>query len=422
MSTENRKKVLLGFGVLAVAVVVALAIWAPKFRNEEASGAIGAVQKHRAPQITRQDVVLGDEAARRQQKVLYADFLNDAAKLQAASAQLGMMAQRQAESRDYAAVRKMLDDLSDEAESRYFAYAREALAAVKAMNRAELANEIEEAAAVAQRAELSQIEMEQLNMKLAHIAEQLEAKAAAARGAKAAHRELAEAVEDLQSRKFAEARSNLELAARELNLRAEFDSRSLQADIEYLEATALELKTVKNVEELIGMMASKAQAENKLADIQMELASQAQRLEARAAKNIQQLFNEDTQMAAMLREMDAQVAEARKYAESKAQDFNRLLGEIQQELQVRETEFAAHAAADVEFELAAIEAYAGNLTQLGRAPELGRLVANLNAQLASKSPLTAMLQNEEDLAAKAAQLDSRFRPSRRGQARRRRAY
>src|ERR1700687_3775331 len=81
MSSENRKKVLLGFGALVVILIAAIAIWPPNFRKEDASGAIGEVQKHRAPQIAKADVILGDESVKHQQKVLYADFLADAAKL-----------------------------------------------------------------------------------------------------------------------------------------------------------------------------------------------------------------------------------------------------------------------------------------------------------------------------------------------------
>ena len=73
MSTENRNKVLLGFGGLVVVLVVAIALWPPNFRKEDASGAVGAVQKHHAPQITQKDVILGGEKTKHQQKVLYAD-------------------------------------------------------------------------------------------------------------------------------------------------------------------------------------------------------------------------------------------------------------------------------------------------------------------------------------------------------------
>lgn len=81
MSADKRKTILIGFAGLAVVLVAIIAIVSPSFRSEDATGAIGAVQKHRAPQITKQDVVLGDETQKQQQKVLYADFLADATQL-----------------------------------------------------------------------------------------------------------------------------------------------------------------------------------------------------------------------------------------------------------------------------------------------------------------------------------------------------
>ena len=61
MSTPNRNKVLFGFGALVAVLIVAIVMWPTNVQREDATGAIGAVQKHRAPQITPQDVVLGNE-------------------------------------------------------------------------------------------------------------------------------------------------------------------------------------------------------------------------------------------------------------------------------------------------------------------------------------------------------------------------
>src|SRR5438094_2937602 len=114
MSSENRKNVLLGCGALVVILVAAMLIWPASFRKEDASGAIGEVQKHRAPQITKTDVVLGNESVKRQQKVLYADFLADGAKLKA----LGARPDAQ-----------QLSEFAKELETRYLSEVTEALAA-----------------------------------------------------------------------------------------------------------------------------------------------------------------------------------------------------------------------------------------------------------------------------------------------------
>src|SRR5687767_2471693 len=81
MSADKRKQILIVFAGLAVVLVGVIAYVSPNFRSEDVSGAIGAVQKHREPQIQPQDVVLGDEKVKQEAQVLYADFLNDAAAL-----------------------------------------------------------------------------------------------------------------------------------------------------------------------------------------------------------------------------------------------------------------------------------------------------------------------------------------------------
>lgn len=99
MSAEKRKFILLGFAGLAVVLVAVIAIVSPSFRSEDATGAIGAVQKHRAPQITKQDVILGGEQVRQQQKVLFGGYLNDAATLKAISRDLAGVKSNDVQSR-----------------------------------------------------------------------------------------------------------------------------------------------------------------------------------------------------------------------------------------------------------------------------------------------------------------------------------
>src|SRR5207249_3764450 len=142
-------------------LVAAIALWPPNFRKEDASGAIGEVQKHRAPQITQKDVVLGNETVKHQQKVLYADFLADATKLKA----LGHATEQQ------------LADFDKEMYSRWIAVAEEVLAEEQAAartsaNRKTLDAEIAEAASFVRehKATLSESDMVLANGKLAHIA------------------------------------------------------------------------------------------------------------------------------------------------------------------------------------------------------------------------------------------------------------
>src|ERR1700674_4182358 len=130
MSTENKKKVLVGFGAFAVGLIAVLAIWRPPaFRSEDASGSIGTVQKYHAPQITQKDVILGNEATRHEQQIRYGDFLNDAAKLHALSAQFT--------ANNFDAASAEMDAMRGQVRQRYLDAAKEAVAAAQALARSD---------------------------------------------------------------------------------------------------------------------------------------------------------------------------------------------------------------------------------------------------------------------------------------------
>src|SRR5438105_11532551 len=101
-SNPNRNKVFLGFGAIVAILIAAIVLWPSNVRKEDASGAIGAVQKHHAPQITQQDVILGGESVKHEQQVLYKDFLADAGKLRSMAASRDVAA-----AREFAAVLQM---------------------------------------------------------------------------------------------------------------------------------------------------------------------------------------------------------------------------------------------------------------------------------------------------------------------------
>lgn len=92
MNTRKRIGILGGFATVAAALALFFFNWPPEPKdNQAASGAIGAVQKHREQQISSSDVILGDEATRRVENVVHADFLGDASRLSNLSAQLNAM-------------------------------------------------------------------------------------------------------------------------------------------------------------------------------------------------------------------------------------------------------------------------------------------------------------------------------------------
>src|SRR4029077_8140786 len=180
MSTENKKKVLLGFGAFAVVLIAVLAIWRPPaFRSEDASGSIGAVQKHHAPQITPQDVVLGNETTKHEQQIRYADFLSDATRLQALSAMI------RANKFDAAAAE--IAAMKAEARSRFVQEAKEAVAAAQALAResrkSDADSKISDLSAILQNGQLSDADLSNFNTKFAAVSAQFGVKSAAERAA-----------------------------------------------------------------------------------------------------------------------------------------------------------------------------------------------------------------------------------------------
>src|SRR6476469_7740360 len=122
MSADRRKKILMVFGVVAVVLVDVIFVVSPSFKSEDAIGAIGAVQKHRAPQIAQQDVILGNEQTK-QNQTQYSDFLADATALQSMSANMSTASRAESASR--------LAARSADVASRYAAAARDQVAAMR---------------------------------------------------------------------------------------------------------------------------------------------------------------------------------------------------------------------------------------------------------------------------------------------------
>ena len=89
MNARKRNSVLIAFGALAAVLIAAFLVMRPTFPKDEASGAIGTVHKLHKTQITQKDVVLVDDATKREEDVIYGDFLSDSSKLESISAELG---------------------------------------------------------------------------------------------------------------------------------------------------------------------------------------------------------------------------------------------------------------------------------------------------------------------------------------------
>lgn len=356
MSNENRKKVLFGFGALVVVLVAAILIWPASFRKEDASGAIGEVQKHRAPQIAKSDVVLGNESVKRQQKVLYADFLADGAKLKA----LGAHADAQ-----------QLGEFAKELETRYLSVAAEALEAEEMAAKgnpqyARLGSEIAEMqASIRNRQTLSDSDMQQLNVKLAHFAEEMNVRMS--RPLNVASEELTEAVNELAAAKMEN--EYLAVAKRLDDIESQLSSRglfalSLAQEIEYLNEMEMSAKVV------LARLGNEEMAHR--------LAERGEQLMARGMSNIEQEFQLQNEMAARFKDMDDQIARAQRIMGAEASMASRAslakqLGETENALSAREAEFRARSTAMAAEEILAVRSLDNNLA--GRATLLQKLEA-----------------------------------------------
>ena len=381
MSTENKKKVLLGFGAFAVILIAVLVIWhPPAFRSEDASGSIGAVQKHHEPQITQKDVILGNETTRHEQQIRYADFLNDAAKLHALSAKIT--------ANNFDAAATEMDAMRAEVKQRYIAAANEALDAAKALARSDnrkMDSDIEGLSAILQSGQLSDAQMESFNKKLAAFSDRLAVKTAAQR-AQSASSEVAAAIAEMRTNE-ANATAKMNSAVSELKA---IDAISLADEVDYLKAAEVESKALDRAQADLKMMGAR------------DLLAQADVLEARAAKSMERQLNLIIVVCSAVRDMDAKFAEARGVAKAsvagRSEAYDRALASASQAFAGTTAEINAQVNAGVNTELSALNAYLDNSAQSGsRTPQLKSFLANLSNQLNNNTALAASLAQREDL-------------------------
>jgi hypothetical protein len=362
MSSENRKKVLLGFGALVVILVAAIALWPPNFRKEDASGAIGEVQKHRAPQIAKTDVVLGNESVKHQQKVLYADFIADAARLKS----LGHADAAQ------------LSQFTNELNVRYLAEITEALAdaeaAARSTQNAKLQGEVVELQGyVRNHKQLEDSDMQQLNVKLAAIESQLDMRASRL---KDADEQLGMVATRLASARldneYIDLAGKLKAVENELNAQNLF-ATTLADDVEYLQMVEMESRIVSA----------------RLSDQEMaqKLNVASDELMSRAMKNIEENVQLQEEMASRLQHMEEVAARASRTAMNQASMVNsaalltRNLGAVSAALNRCDTEYRSRLNAAVENELAATRQFDSRLAQ---ASELQHRLADFEQTLAQR--------------------------------------
>jgi len=452
-SQKKKRNFLIGFGGAAVVLVAVLASWPPSFMNEDATGAIGAVQKHRTPQITSKDVVLVDESTRREEAVIYGDYFKDAAKLESISTDLALAMRNSAdsvESRSAAAssslesAKRDLQGHSADLQSRYLSSMENSLSAASqllARNASSLsAKQIESAkldietlsARLQNRQQLASEEMASLNSRFADLADSLEAKSSGSRSVQALESDLASALslgaasqQTLDQAAQQDAAAKLENLSQQLGDAATLDAR-LQHRAAYLDAMALEQKSLMNAEAALEAfsrngLASKADAAT-LESASLDLASLGSRLESRAVDNMQARLKAQDELSARFKNMDNILESAKKDLGSRKtvldSRFASALASTELALESRNTELQARMAARAQSELGVIAAHLDSRSQLSarlqsesqlEARQLQVSAANvgsqatsqleqrsadqLGARIASRAELASKLQN-----------------------------
>jgi hypothetical protein len=283
MSADKRKTILIGFAGLAVVLVAVIAIVSPQFRSEDASGAIGAVQKHHAPQIVKADVILGDEQTRNAQRVQYADFLNDAAALRNMSDNFTAASHAREAKAQYNAMDLGIKARSKDVGSRFYNSFDEALVGVRSLAESDSAAlgakqtamiaEIDALGAKAKARNLASEDMQNLSSRLVGLAKQAGSHASLDQKANtyAGH-----------AATIAEARSNL--AAAQASLASRNLAANVRANVSYAESMAREAAALDNADHSLASLGQRqASLDNEaLLGAGARLREEAAGLEARA--------------------------------------------------------------------------------------------------------------------------------------------
>lgn len=378
MNSRKRIGILGGFGAVAAALAVFFFAWPPESKdNHAASGAIGAVQKHREQQITRSDVILGDEASRKEENVVYADFLGDAAKLSNISAQLNSMfmaksdiGNRELAMKELANIEASLANHEIALEQRTLANADQALASIEQLlaargsdlesrelanvtaqlesmklNSREMANRVPASQSLDNKSlanrslenkSLSNRELAVFAQELASMVNQLESRGLFAsmenvsKSLESANRDLEN--RSLEAKSLDNVKKSLDMAEQQLQAASSLQNRAIGNRDNYLEAMILEHQAIEVASKQLG---SDSQGElnvsAQLENVASQLESVSSQLESRALANMESRMESRNLEAKSLDQISASL-ESMKTSLSSRQMESRSLQNIQQEL------------------------------------------------------------------------------------------
>lgn len=376
MSSPNRNKFLIGFGVVAVVVIATVAFWPPAFLNDDASGAIGAVQKHNVPQITQADVILGSEQAKTQNAVLYNDYFTDSTKLQNLSSAL---LSKEAGSKFASNSMEFANELENQFANRY----NSALAAIQ------LEAQQQGDAEFAQKAGALQAQLnnnQELNGKMMNQLASMFANLAAAKTASKSGFQIASQQLDSALANTEMASANLASANHELSSLELFDV-SLANQAEYFSniAAAYEVLSKSNLrsEEAASKVASAT-----------ELASAANRLQSAALSNIEEQTASNIQAASAIQQMQSQLAAAKEAGNMAA--YSKDISQLQNSLASATSLFQSYAASSIQLQVAALNNVVASHEQFQNMAA-NHVQASMVANTEAANKVYSMLSNSGEL-------------------------
>ena len=395
MSAQKRRNILVGFGGVAIVLALAVVFISPNFpyRSEDASGAIGAVRKHRAPQIQQSDVVLGDEAFKQEQAVVYGDLLADAEALQNISADLASEAQTVDARVELAA--RQLSARSSALNVRYSVAAKNTLEAMKSLGaEAQLGKANFQDLSARAETQFGIADMEQFAARLANAEQQL-----------AARKDLANVEQQLAAFSLdAKSAQTLAAAPNADALRSAVDADHLAAKIrshaEYLAAIAKQAKTLDAANRALQAKTVDARS---LGRMSSDLLREADQLEARAVANMEQALAAQTASADALGRMSQNVLAAKNSLNARENIDARAVAAARTELAAFDAELAARKNA---VESRASVAAQAQLAAVNRHLEARKAVGT-RASLASAMDSAAFAARAKSLAARAENLAAR---------------
>jgi hypothetical protein len=345
-----------GSGIVVLALIGFFAVWPPAVQDDQASGAIGAVKKHNAPQITAADVVLTDEAGRIDDRIVYADLINDAVKLQSFSDALA--------SRDnLASIETQLASHEADLQGRFVQSFSDALANAESLQskglvqgnrdlleaiRAEFQSRTQ-----GNRQQLGHADMDALNQKFAQFASRTQ-QGSREDALASIDAQLASATRNLQSREAHLASEALESMRQQLGSLDQLESmRQLQSHQDYLESIEMQSRVVAQSREQLGRG-----VRADFGSVSRSLASEAASLENRAMGNMTGRLQNRVEYANRVEQMNRSLGSMRQQGNREAlgsRQFSQSLGSFEQELQSREAAMANRVAHGSRAELASID-------------------------------------------------------------------